>query len=136
MRDVLKNWVNGLSVQWARLSQSWKVPNSGCISEARQRLGPQVMRQLFERVVRPLAMPETLGAFWGGLRLMAVDGTLLDVPDTEANARVFGYPGSRFGNHAALPKVRLVLLIEAATHLISDALMCPYPIGERVRALK
>jgi len=136
MRDVLKNLVDGLSVQWTRLSQYWKVPNSASISEARQRLGCQVMRQLFERVVRPLATPETAGAFLNGLRLMAVDGTLLDVPDTEANARVFGYPGTRFGNHAAFPKVRLVLLIEAGTHLITDALICPYRMGERRRALR
>lgn len=34
------------------------------------------------------------------------------------------------------PLVRLVILVEAGTHLIFDALMCPYQIGERVRALK
>lgn len=136
MRDVLKNLVDGLSVQWTRLSQYWKVPNSASISEARARLGCQVMRQLFEQVVRPLATAETPGAFLGGLRLMAVDGTLLDVPDSKANARVFGYLGTRFGNHAAFPKVRLVLLIEAGTHLITDALICPYRIGERRRALR
>jgi hypothetical protein len=34
------------------------------------------------------------------------------------------------------PKVRLVLLIKAGTHLIVDALMCPYRIGERVRVKK
>jgi transcriptional regulator of aromatic amino acid metabolism len=67
---------------------------------------------------------------------MAVEGTLLDVPDSEANAKVFGYPGTHFGHHAAFPKVRLVMLIEAGTHLITDALICPYRIGERVRALK
>ena len=67
---------------------------------------------------------------------MALDGTVLDVPDSEENARVFGYPGSRVGTRAAFPKVRLVLLIEAGTHLIVDALMCPYHIGERVRAKK
>ena len=44
---------------------------------------------------------------------MAVDGTVLDVPDSQANARVFGYPGSRKGTRAAFPKVRVVLLIEA-----------------------
>ncbi len=136
MRDVLKNLVDGMSGQWTRLSQYWKVPNSASISEARARLGPQVMQRLFKQVVRPLATPETPGAFLGGLRLMAVDGTLLDVPDTPSNARVFGYPGSRFGHHAAFPKVRLVLLIEAGTHLITDALICPYRMGERRRALK
>jgi hypothetical protein len=67
---------------------------------------------------------------------MALDGTVFDVPDTVGNARVFGYPATRPGTVAAFPKVRLVLLIEAGTHLIVDALMCPYKIGERTRAKK
>ena len=46
------------------------------------------------------------------------------------------YPGSRKGTKAAFPKVRLVILIEAGTHLIVDALMCPYKIGERCKAKK
>ncbi len=48
------------------------------------------MTRLFELIVRPLATPFTQGAFLNGLRLMAVDGTVFDVPDTEKNARVFG----------------------------------------------
>ena len=136
MQTVLKNLVNGLSTQWIRLAQYWRVPSSSSISEARQRIGCQVMSQLFHQVVRPLATRQTPGAFLGGLRVMAVDGTVFDVPDTEANARVFGYPGSRRGTRAAFPKVRLVLLVEAGTHLIVDALMCPYHMGERVRVKK
>lgn len=136
MGTVLKNLVNGLSRQWTRLGKYWKVPSSSSITEARQRVGCRVMSQVFERVVRPLATPQTPGAFLGGLRVMAVDGTVLDVPDSKANARVFGYPASRPGTKTAFPKVRLVLLIEAGTHLIVDALMCPYHIGERVRAKK
>ncbi|GAC1471832.1 MAG: IS4 family transposase [Chamaesiphon sp.] len=136
MGTVLKNLVNGLSRQWTRLGQYWKIPNSASISAARQRIGTRVMSQLFEQVVRPLATPETPGAFLGGLRVMAVDGTVLDVPDSKANARVFGYPGSRPGTRAAFPKVRLVMLVEAGTHLIVDALICPYRMGERVRAKK
>ena len=136
MTTVLKNLVNGLNRQWTKLGQYWIAPNSSSISIARQKLGCQVMSRLFDSIVRPLATPETLGAFLGGLRVMAVDGTVLDVPDSEANAKVFGYPGSRKGTKAAFPKVRVVLLVEAGTHLITDALMCPYRIGERVRALK
>lgn len=136
MSSVLKNLVNGLSRGWTKLGKYWKVPNSASISEARQRLGSQVMSRLFERVARPLATNQTPGAFLGGLRVMAVDGTVLDVPDSKANARVFGYPASRPGTQAAFPKVRVVMLIEAGTHLIVDALMCPYRISERVRAKK
>ncbi len=94
------------------------------------------MTCLFHSIVKPLATVKTPGAFLGGLRVMAVDGTVLDVPDSQANAKVFGYPGSKKGTRAAFPKVRIVLLIEAGTHLITDALMCPYRIGERVRVLK
>lgn len=136
MRSVLKNLVDGLSSAWVRVGQYWRVPCKSAITEARQRVGPRVMSQLFHQVVRPLASVATPGAFVGGLRVVVVDGTVLDVPDSEANARVFGYPGSRPGSRAAFPKLRLVLLIEAGTHLIFDALMCPYRIGERVRALK
>jgi hypothetical protein len=134
--DVFKNLVVGLSAQWIRLKIRLKTPTSSSISEARQRVGPSVMTRLFELIVRPLATPFTEGAFLNGLRLMAVDGTVFDVPDTEKNAKVFGYPGTRSGTKAAFPKVRLVLLIEAGTHLICDALISPYKMGERVRVQK
>ncbi len=136
MRTALKNLVDGLSEAWVRVGQYWKVPCKSSITEARGRVGPQVMSRLFHQVVRPLATQKTVGAFLGGLRVMAVDGTVFDVPDSKANARVFGYPATRPGTQAAFPKVRLVLLIEAGTHLIVDALMCPYRIGERVRVKK
>lgn len=134
--DVLQNLVHGLSTQWVRLNQRWKKPSKSSISEARQRVGPQVMSRLFHSVARPLATEQTPGAFLNGLRLMAVDGSTLDLPDTAANARVFGYPGTRAGTEASFPKARLVLLVEAGTHLITDALLSPYRMGERARALK
>ena len=99
-------------------------------------MGPRVFTQLFHQVVRPLATLATPGAFINGLRVVVVDGTVIDVPDTQANARVFSYPGTRPGSRAAFPKIRLVLLIEAGTHLIFDALMCPYRIVNRVGAQK
>lgn len=67
---------------------------------------------------------------------MAVDETGLDVPDSRANARVFGFPASPHGTTGAFPKVWLVLLIAAGTHPIADALMCPYRIGEQAWARK
>lgn len=105
MGTVLKNLVNGLSRQWTKLGQYWRVPNSASITEARQRLGCRVMSQLFEQIVGYKANPQTPGAFLGGLRVMAVDGTVLDVPDSQANARVFGYPASRPGTSSAFPRI-------------------------------
>ena len=136
MRDVLKNLVDGLSEAWVKVGEYWRVPCKSAITQARQRLGARVMSQLFHQLVRPMATGETLGSFLNGLRIVVIDGTCFDVPDSDENARVFSRPHSRPGTQAAFPKVRLVILVEAGTHLIFDALMCPYMIGERVRALK
>jgi hypothetical protein len=136
MRDVLKNLVDGLSEAWIKVGKYWRVPCKSAITQARQRLGVRVMSQLFHQLARPMATGETLGAFLNGLRIVVIDGTCFDVPDSDKNARVFGRPSSRPGTMVAFPKVRLVILVEAGTHIIFDALMCPYRMGERVRALK
>lgn len=136
MRDVLKNLIDGLTDAWVKVGKYWRTPCKSAITQARQRLGARVMSQLFHQLVRPMATGETLGAFLKGLRIVVIDGTCFDVPDSDENARVFGRPSSRPGTQAAFPKVRLVILVEAGTHIIFDALMCPYRIGERVRALK
>lgn len=136
MRDVLKNLIDGMSEAWVKVGKYWRVPCKSAITQARQRLGARVMSDLFHQLVRPMATTETLGAFLNELRIVVIDGTCFDVPDSDENARVFGRPGSRPGTKAAFPKVRLVILVEAGTHIIFDALVCPYRIGERVRALK
>ena len=56
------------------------------------RLGARVMSELFYQVVRPMATDETIGAFIKGLRVVVIDGTTLDLPDSDMNARVFGSP--------------------------------------------
>ena len=134
--DVFKNLVAGVASQWIPKRYRWRTPSKSSLSDARQRVGPRVMTRLFEKLVRPLATIHTPGAFLNGLRWMGIDGTVFDLPDTEENGRVFGYPGTRKGTHAAFPKARLVVLVELGTHLITDALVSPYRIGERVRARK
>lgn len=134
--DVFKNLIQGISSLQIPLLIRLKAPTSSSISEARQRTGSAVMTRLFEMVAKPLATLLTPGAFLGGLRIMAVDGTVFDVTDTQENARVFGYPGSPKGTYPAFPKARLVFLVEAGTHLITDAFISPYRIGERKGALK
>jgi hypothetical protein len=98
MRTMLKHLVDGLSEAGVKVGKYWRVPCKSSITEARQRIGTQVMSRLFHLVVRPLATENTPGAFLGGLRIMAVDGTVFEIPDTTANAKVFGYPASRSCN--------------------------------------
>jgi hypothetical protein len=105
MRTVLKNLVDGLSEAWVKVGKYWRIPCKSSITEARQRIGCGVISRLFHLVVRPCATVQTPGAFLGGMRVMAVDGTVFDVPDTQENARVFGYPGTRPGTRAAFPLI-------------------------------
>jgi hypothetical protein len=62
---------------------------------------------------------------------MAVDGTTLDLPDTPANARLFGRPTTGRGTGlGAFPQLWLVWLVEAGTHVLCDAVLRPCFRGE------
>ncbi len=61
-----------------RLAES--TPTRSALCMARQRLGAEPLRLLHARVARPLATPDTPGAFYRDWRLMGIDGTLLNDP--------------------------------------------------------
>jgi hypothetical protein len=90
-------------------------PHRSTLSKARQRLGVAPVRLLFERLARPLATPHTPGAFYKGWRKVAMDGSVYNVPDSEANAAAFGYPKGGRGA-GAFPQVRKLSLVEVGTH--------------------
>ena len=69
-------------------------------------------------------MRDTPGAFLHGLRLMAVDGTTLEVADTPANVRAFGRPRTQRGT-CAYPQLRVVAVIETGTHALCDVIVRP-----------
>lgn len=48
-----------------------------------------------------MATVETVGAFINELRVVVINGTCLDIPDSDKNSRVFGRPGGRLGTRAA-----------------------------------
>jgi hypothetical protein len=98
-----------------RFRQGEATPRRRSLCEARKRLGVEPLQHLFTQVVRPLTTPETPGAFAYGLRLVAVDGTVLDVPDFPANVEAFGRPkGGR--SDGACPHVRKLSLVEVGSH--------------------
>ena len=88
------------------------------ITKARQRLGAEPMCELFKLVAKPLGTTETKGVFFEDLRLVAIDGSVFDVPDTKGNA---GFRKQENGaGKAAFPQVRAVAMIEIATRLVVD----------------
>jgi hypothetical protein len=92
-------------------------PHRSSLCVARQRLGVAPVRHLFTQTVRPLARPTTPGAFYRGWRLMGLDGTVLDVPDTAANAAAFGRPSAGPRGEGAFPQIRKLSLVELGTHV-------------------
>jgi hypothetical protein len=112
---------------WGCWDDSWSVPTSGGITQARQRLGHEPLRVLFGQVAVPVADEDTAGAFLGPWRLMAMDGFEWDVPDSDENAAAFGYSGTGKGeaDKAGFPKARVVTVSECGSHAVVDAAIGP-----------
>jgi hypothetical protein len=100
-----------------RLRPEEPTPHRSSLCIARQRLGLAPVRLLYERLVRLLATPQTPGAFYKGWRLMALDGTIYNVPDSLANAAAFGRPSGGPRGDGAFPQVRKLSLVEVGTHV-------------------
>jgi hypothetical protein len=90
-------------------------PARSSLCMARQRLGSEPLVALHKLVVRPLATPQTIGAFYNGMRKVAIDGTVLDVPDCDAHQHLGRSSGSR--GKGPFPQVRKVSLVELGTHI-------------------
>ncbi len=129
--QVMARLVSGLRGRWPH-PDAWQV-SPGALCHARARVGPRPLVALFKAVCRPLATPATPGAFLGRWRLLALDGTKWDVPDTPANARAFGRPASGRGA-GAWPQVQVVALTECGTHAVCDAGVWPHDHSEHAGA--
>ena len=130
--EVMRQLVAGLQFlgNWR---DSWRVPSTSAISQARTRLGEGPLKLLFERIAVPMARAGTRGAWFRGLRVMAIDGLVLDVPDTPDNVAAFG----RSGNADAaspFPQVRVVAVGECGTHAVVDAALGPVSTAEQTLA--
>jgi transposase IS4-like protein/DDE family transposase len=113
-----------------RLRAGEATPNRSSLCVARQRLGVAPVRHLFRQVARPLARPETPGAFYGGFRLMGIDGVVFDVPDSDVNAATFGRPSAGSRGDGAFPQVRKLSLVELGTHIEVALVVRPITQGE------
>ena len=113
---------------------SWSVPTSSAITQARKRLGRNVLRRVFEYCAEPVALEgESRWAYACGRRVMAIDGFAMDVPDTPGNAAQFGY-STTGAARSAFPKVRIVGIVECASHCFVDAEVGPFTRAEALLA--
>ncbi len=97
-----------------------QIPARSALSYRRSQLGSEILQELFVKVAGPKATPETPGAFWKGMRLLAIDGTVESVADTVDNRETFRYSSDDEVCRSPFPQARLLLLVECGTHLICD----------------
>ena len=130
--EVLRCLLEG--VRWlCRGGASLALATKSSITKARRRLGVAPLAELYRRVARPLATPGLPGAFYRGLRLVSLDGTTLDLPDTPDVEARFGRPAASRGE-SAFPQVRLLALAETGTHAVFAAAFDGVAVGETTLA--
>jgi hypothetical protein len=127
--EVLRKLVNGLRFlrSWR---DEWQVPTTGAISKARIRLGVEPLKELFHRVAVPIAAPGARSGWYRGRRVMAIDGVILDVPDTPENVGRFTKKEHKNGE-SAYPQVRVVGLAESGTHAMVAGVVASWRVYER-----
>src|SRR5947207_5172836 len=130
--EVWNKLVAGLD--WARRFRArvslGMQPSPAAVTLARKRLGWQVMAALLEAVAGPLAGEEAERALVAGMRLVAVDGMCLDLPDNAENGAEFGYPGND-GGRGPFPQIRVVAAGECGTRAVLGAATSPLATGEQ-----
>jgi Insertion element 4 transposase N-terminal/Transposase DDE domain len=130
-REVLRCLLEGLRWFWG--AEAVRVAGKSGISPARTRLGEAPLRQLHDQLVRPVATRATRGAWYRQWRLVSLDGSCLDVVDSEANRAAFGLPGTSRGE-SAFPQLRFVALVENGTHVLFGTRLDRFAVGETTLA--
>jgi hypothetical protein len=101
----------------------------GAISQARSFVGVAPFKDLYDSQVKPHGPADMAGVMFHGHRVMALDGSTMDMPDEQANAQAFGYAKSQRGD-AAFPLLRFVALVECGTHTLCYAKQGAFCEGE------
>lgn len=102
---------------------------SSSVTQARERLGDEPIRWLFERSAEFWAHRSARRHAWRGLAVYGVDGTTVRLPDSDANREHFGCCASCRGE-SAYPMARLVTLMALRSHLLAAARFGPQSTGE------
>ncbi|MGP4004870.1 IS4 family transposase [Streptomyces sp. 8N706] len=100
-------------------------PSAAALRQARRRLGAAPVALLFDRLCGPVGTEGTPGVFWRGLRVVAWDGTSVEVADSPANVAHFGRHAKATSRPAGYPQVRLTALVECGTRALIAAVFGP-----------
>ncbi|MGB7294675.1 MAG: IS4 family transposase [Candidatus Aminicenantales bacterium] len=108
-----------------------RVVTKSAFSQARQKLKPSAFVELNQAQVSYF-YDQFEPARWHGLRLLAMDGSLADLPNTAEVRAHFGVWRPASGGEC--PKARLSQLFDVSNKITLDALIAPKAQGERALA--
>ena len=119
--------------RWLHRFSKKFTPTSSALAQARAKIGVPITVSIYRKVVQCLCSEDTPDSFYDGRRLVAVDGFVLNVPDTQDNRQTFGRPknGTSYG---AFPQVRIVALCEVGSRVFFSFLAKPIRCGEATMA--
>jgi len=109
-------------VRWLTCCLPPKLVEDGALSHARKRLGIEVFRRIFQKMV---AAQDTLPKDFHGLTSVAFDGTSATMADTQSNRERFGLPHSGRGA-GGYPQLRAVALLVLPLRMVADIAYGPY----------
>lgn len=110
-------------------------PSGTAVWQARIRVGVAPLRVLFDLLRGSAAGIRTAGVWWCGMLVSAIDGTVLDVPDSPGTTAQLGKNRSQHGT-AGYPQIRLVALVACGTRAVIDAVFGPKSSGETTQAMR
>jgi hypothetical protein len=121
----------GYGQVWRRLTAGLgglpvAAPAASAMTQARRRLGPGPLRELFTL----LRGPAPGSARWRGLLVVAVDGTIMTVADSPANLAVYSKQRGGPTGGGSYPTLRLLALVSCGTRSVIDAVFRPVSSGE------
>ena len=121
----------GYSQVWHRLTAGLDglpvaVPTASAMTQARRRLGPGPLRELFAL----LRGPSPAAARWRELLVCAIDGTIMPVADSTANLAVYSRQHGGRNGDSGYPQLRLLALVSCGTRTVIDAVFRPVSAGE------
>jgi hypothetical protein len=117
----------------AGAGRRWRPPNISSLARARTRLGADPLHMLFDSVAGPVGAEGAAGVFCCGLRVVSMDGSTTDVPNSTSNGEYFGRPTNAI-RAGTFPQVRWVVAAESGTGALVGATLGPYAVGEQTLA--
>lgn len=102
--------------------------------QTRNKIKPEVFQRLSEVLITEFYTDnEASVKLWKGLRLLAVDGSRLTIPDTKELRSFYGV--SKNQTKTSVPQARISVLYDVLNNYIIDGEIAPLKVGEKTLAL-